>query len=83
MLRNVNVSKLPKGIDLVELEEIQAKAARRREAEAMVREIMGEKERPQKSWGEFFRTYPHPPILDVDDSVFDRHAESRTAHVPE
>jgi hypothetical protein len=76
MLKNIIVSELPEGIDLVELAALQAKAAKRREAEAMVREIMGEKTRPPMSLEEFFRT--HPPILDVDDSVFDRHAEWRS-----
>jgi hypothetical protein len=65
---------LPDNIDPVWLKGLQEKAAARRKAEAMVREILGENTGPSKGFFQILEEHPFPDI-DVDLSVFDRHAD--------
>jgi hypothetical protein len=69
---------LPANITESELREIQTRAAKRREAEALVRKLLGEESNPKMSFEEFILTFPK---LDVEDSFFDRHAERERPYV--
>jgi hypothetical protein len=69
---------LPANITEAELREIRSRAARRREAEALVRKLMGEETNPKMSFEEFILTFPK---LDVEDSFFERHPESESRDV--
>jgi hypothetical protein len=72
--------RLPDNIDPEWLKELQKKAVKRREAEAMVRELMGEnKPEPEMSLGEYLLTFPK---INCDESIFARHPERGVSDVP-
>jgi hypothetical protein len=70
---------LPDNISEAYLQELRERVAARRKAEAMVREILGERdEKPEMSLAQFILTFPK---VDCDDSVFERHPERGASNV--
>lgn len=70
---------LPDNISEAYLRALRERVAARRKAEAMVREILGERdEKPEMNLFEYLLTFPK---VDIDFSIFDRNAHLRGKNV--